>query len=99
MRQNIWAPLSVRKQPENFARWQDRDLSEHKILYLFCDGIYLRLRPEDAKPVAVLCAYGIKDDGGKVLLHLEAGDKESTVCWKSFFEDFEAKRNNLKSCL
>jgi transposase-like protein len=76
---------------KDFARWQDRDLSEHKILYLFCDGIYLRLRPEEEKPVAVLCAYGIKEDGRKVLLHLEAGDRESTVCWKSCFEDMKSR--------
>lgn len=76
---------------KDFAHWQERDLSEHKILYLFCDGIYLRLRPEDQKAVAVLCAYGIKEDGRKVLLHLEVGDKESTVCWKSFFEDMKRR--------
>jgi len=58
---------------------------------------YLRLRPEDPKAVAVLCAYGIKTDGRKVLLHLAVGDKESTVCWKSFFEDM--KRRGLKEPL
>ncbi len=31
---------------KDFERGQQRDLSEHDILYLFCDGIYLRLRPE-----------------------------------------------------
>ena len=76
---------------KDFARWQERDLSEHQILYLFCDGIYLRLRAEDEKAVAVLCAYGIKDNGSKVLLHLEVGDKESTVCWKSFFQDMKSR--------
>jgi putative transposase len=70
----------------DFELWQNRDLSEHKILYLFCDGIYLRLRPEDERATAVLCAYGIREDGRKVLLHLAVGDKESTVCWKSFFQ-------------
>ena len=76
---------------KDFARWQERDLSEHQILYLFCDGIYLRLRAEDEKAVAVLCAYGIKDNGSKVLLPLEVGDKESTVCWKSFFQDMKSR--------
>jgi len=76
---------------KDFGRWQERDLSGHKILYLFCDGLYLRLRPEDEQAVAVLCAYGIKEDGGKVLLHLAVGDKESTVCWKSFFEDMKSR--------
>ena len=52
----------------DFDRWQNRDLSDVDLLYLFCDGIYLRLRPEDPKAVAVLCACGIKTDGRKVLL-------------------------------
>lgn len=75
----------------DFDRWQNRDLSDQDILYLFCDGNYLRLRPEHRKAVAVLCAYGIKTDGQKVLLHLAVGDKESTVCWKSFFEDMKGR--------
>jgi putative transposase len=75
----------------DFERWQNRDLSEHKMLYLFCDGIYLRLRPEDQRAVVGLCAYGIREDGPKVLLHLAVGEKESTVCWKSFFEDMKQR--------
>jgi putative transposase len=80
-----------RQLSHDFERWQNRDLSEHKILYLFCDGIYLRLRPEDERAAAVLCAYGIREDGRKVLLHLVVGDKESTVCWKSFFQDMKGR--------
>jgi putative transposase len=80
-----------RQLSHDFERWQNRDLSEHRILYLFCDGIYLRLRPEDERAAAVLCAYGIREDGRKVLLHLAVGDKESTVCWKSFFQDMKGR--------
>lgn len=47
--------------------------------------------------MAVLCAYGIKADGRKVLFHLAVGDKESTVCWKGFFEDM--KQRGLKEPL
>jgi len=86
-----------RQLSQDFERWQNRDLSEHKILYLFCDGIYVRLRPEDERAAAVLCAYGIREDGQKVLLHLAVGDKESTVCWKSFFQDM--KRRGLAESL
>ena len=80
-----------RQLTHDFEGWQNRDLSEHKIFYLFCDGIYLRLRPEDDRAAAVLCAYGIREDGRKVLLHLAVGDKESTVCWKSFFQDMKQR--------
>lgn len=74
-----------------FASWQDRDLSGVNLLYLFLDGIYLKLRPEDKRAVAVLCAYGIVWDGRKVLLHLETGDKESTACWEAFLEDMKRR--------
>ena len=80
-----------------FSRWQERDLSGINLLYLFLDGIYLKLRPEDKRPVAVLCAYGIQWDGRKVLLHLETGDKESTACWEAFLE--EMKRRGLSEPL
>jgi putative transposase len=80
-----------RKLQQDFACWQERDLSEHQVLYLFCDGLYLKLRAEDEQAIAVLCAYGIRADGKKVLLHLAVGDKESTVCWKSFFEDMQGR--------
>lgn len=74
-----------------FRSWQQRDLSKLEVVYLFLDGIYLKLRPEDRKAVAVLCAYGILADGRKVLLHLEVGDKESTACWEGFLEDMKQR--------
>ncbi len=75
----------------DFERWQDRDLSDLGVMYLFLDGIYLRLRPEDKRAIAVLCAYGIRWDGKKVLLHLSIGDKESSACWEAFLEDMRQR--------
>ena len=80
-----------------FRGWQQRDLADVTLVYLFLDGIYLKLRPEDKKAIAVLCAYGIVADGRKVLLHLEIGDKESTACWEAFLEDMT--RRGLKTPL
>lgn len=85
---------SLRK---DFERWQERDLSEYDVLYVFLDGIYLKLRPEDKRKVAVLCAYGILWNGKKVLLHLALGDKESHACWEAFIEDM--KRRGLRQPL
>jgi len=75
----------------DFQRWQERDLSDQKVLYMFFDGIYMKLRPEDKRAVAVLCAYGMLWDGRKVLLHLALGDKESTACWEAFIEDMKQR--------
>ncbi len=75
----------------DFAKWQERDLSGERVLYLFLDGIYMRLRPEDKRAVAVLCAYGMLWDGRKVLLHMAVGDKESSACWEAFLEDMKSR--------
>ncbi len=79
----------------DFERWQDRDLSELQVLYLFLDGIYMKLRPEDKRKVAVLCAYGILWNGHKVLLHMAIGDKESTSCWEAFLDDMKRRGLNM----
>ena len=75
----------------DFERWQERDLSGLPTAYLFLDGIYLKLRPEDKRAVAVLCAYAILRDGRKVLLHLAIGDRESSACWEAFMEDMKRR--------
>lgn len=75
----------------DFEKWQDRSLQEHQVMYLFLDGTCLKLRPEDKKAIAVLCAYGMTWEGRKVLLHLAVGDKESTACWEAFLEDMKAR--------
>jgi transposase-like protein len=80
-----------------FEAWQNRDLSSEEIVYLFLDGLYLDLRPEDKGKIAALCAYGIRWDGKKALLHLAVGDKESAVCWEAFLEDM--KQRGLKDPL
>ena len=78
----------------DFERWQERDLSGLMPTYLFLDGIYLKLRPEDKRAVAVLCAYAILRDGRKVLLHLAIGDRESSACWEAFMEDMKRRGLN-----
>ena len=78
----------------DFARWQERSLESAQPMYLFLDGIYLKLRPEDKRAVAVLCAYAMRWDGRKVLVHLAVGDKESRACWEAFIEDMKGRGLN-----
>jgi transposase-like protein len=87
---SVIAEICQSLRPE-FRQWQERSLKSLRVVYLFLDGIYLKLRPEDRKAVAVLCAYGILADGRKVLVHLETGDKESTPCWEAFLEDMKRR--------
>jgi len=75
---------------EEYEAFATRDLSEHKLLYLFVDGVAERLRPGQRRE-AVLCAWGIDEDGRKVLIHLSPGTKEDTESCRAFFEDLKRR--------
>ena len=61
---------------EEYEAFATRGLSEHQLLYLFVDGVAERLRPGLARE-AVLCAWGIDQEGKKVLLALSPGTKRT----------------------
>lgn len=70
-----------------FAR---RDLSELDIVYLFIDGVAERLHLGQPRE-AVLAAWGIDAKGGKHLLGLLPGLKESTTACVEFLRDLGAR--------
>jgi len=76
---------------KDFDTWRKRDLSGLKVLYLFLDAIYLALRQGTKEKEGVLCAYGILENGKKVLLHLALGSRESYDAWLSFLHDMTAR--------
>lgn len=78
----------------DFDCWRKRDLSELRLTYLFLDAIYLALRQGTDEKEAVLCAYGILENGKKVLLHLALGSRESYEAWLSFLQDMVARGLN-----
>src|SRR3954449_7184408 len=73
-----------------YEAFTTRDLGEHRIVYLFVDGIAERLRAGQPRE-AVMAAWGIGEDGRKVLLHLMAGSKEDTATVRAFFQDMRAR--------
>src|SRR5215211_1900201 len=73
-----------------YEAFTTRDLAEHRVVYLFVDGIAERLRAGQPRE-AVLAAWGIGEDGRKVLLHLMAGSKEDTETVRAFFQDMRAR--------
>lgn len=74
-----------------FEGWRKRDLSDLKIAYLFLDAIYLPVRQGSTEQEGVLGAYGITEEGKKVLLHLGLGNRESYDAWLSFLHDVTAR--------
>jgi transposase-like protein len=62
---------------EDFDAWRTRSLAGYEVLYLFVDGMHLKLHPARDEKQPVLIAYAILWDGRKVLLHIDLGDRES----------------------
>jgi len=94
------APLSksavsrlVARLEESYQRWQQRDLSEEKIVYLYLDAIYLKVRSGGkVGSLPVLVALGVKATGEKLLLALAMAGAERTTAWESLLEDLGARK-------
>jgi len=72
---------------ENFEAWRKRSLAGLDLLYLFVDGMYLKLDRERDEKQPVLLAYGILWDGKKVLLHVDVGDRKRYEACLGFLRD------------
>lgn len=72
---------------EEFGAWRQRSLAEEDVVYLFLDGVYLRLRRISTETEGVLVAHGIRADGSRVILGVMLGYRESTASWKDFLQD------------
>lgn len=73
-----------------YEAFASRDLSEFQVAYLFVDGVAERLHAGLPRE-AVFCAWGITEDGQKVLLHLAPGTKEDTASCTAFFQDLKRR--------
>jgi putative transposase len=76
---------------EEYETFCARDLSEFEVIYLFVDAIYESLRLQGGPKEALLCAWGICEDGRRVLLHLALGNKESHADWLDFLRGMVAR--------
>jgi len=75
---------------QEYEAFATRDLSEFAVAYLFVDGVAERLHAGMPRE-AVLCAWGITEEGQKVLLHLAPGTKEDTASGTAFFQDLKRR--------
>ena len=72
--------------------WRNRDLSSEPIKYLFVDGVNFDMRLGDSvEKVSVLVVIGVTRLGHRLVLGLQAGDKESAVSWREFFKDLKRR--------
>jgi putative transposase len=80
---------------EAVEKWRMRDLSQESIKYLFVDGVSFPMRIDGSiERVAVLVAIGVTEEGQKLVLALQAGDKESASSWRELFKDLKSRGLN-----
>lgn len=76
-------------------KWRNRDLSQEKIKHIFVDGVIFKMRLKySVENVPVLAAIGVTEDGTKLVLGLQSGDKESATNWREFFRDLKSRGLN-----
>lgn len=75
--------------------WRMRDLSKEPIKYLFIDGVCFSMRIDGSvETVSVLVVIGVKEKGERLILALQAGDKESASNWRELFLDLKRRGLN-----
>jgi putative transposase len=73
-------------------KWRTRDLSGEPIKYIFLDGVNFDMRIDGSiEKVPVLVTIGVTETGQKLVLGLQAGDKESAPTWREFFKDLKGR--------
>jgi len=75
---------------EEYAAWNQRDLSGEHYVYVWADGIYSTLRGEDDR-LCLLVLIGVNQQGEKRLLALSDGYRESKASWLAVLQDLQAR--------
>jgi putative transposase len=74
----------------DYARWQRRDLSARRYVYVWADGIYLQARMEPAAE-CMLVVIGATPEGRKELVGFQVGVRESAQSWRELLIDLKAR--------
>src|ERR1700709_988152 len=75
----------------DFARWQRRDLSARRYVYVWADGVYLQARMEP-QAECMLVLIGATPEGKKELLGFQVGVRESTQSWRELLVEPQGTR-------
>jgi hypothetical protein len=77
--------LTVQWQADH-AAFAERDLSKLDYVYVWADGVHLRIRLGESK-ACVLVLIGVRADGTKELIAMDEGYRESGESWAAVLRD------------
>jgi putative transposase len=90
---NLSPPVIARLKADwkaDLARWQGRDLSARRYVYIWADGIHIQARMEqDAQCILVI--IGATPEGRKELIGFQIGYRESTQSWRELLVGLQAR--------
>ncbi|ULB09955.1 IS256 family transposase [Cereibacter azotoformans] len=75
---------------DDLDRWQRRDLSARRYVYVWADGVYLQARMEP-QAECMLVILGATPEGKKELVGFEVGVRESAQSWRELLVDIKAR--------
>ena len=73
-----------------YQRWQHRDLSARRYVYIWADGVYLQARMEP-EAECILVVIGATPEGKKELVGFHVGRRESSQSWRELLVDLKAR--------
>lgn len=71
-------------------RWQRRDLSARRYVYVWADGVYLQARMEP-QAECMLVMIGATPEGKKELVGFQVGVRESAQSWRELLVDLRSR--------
>jgi transposase-like protein len=75
---------------QEYDRWQRRDLSARRYVYIWADGVYLQARMEP-QAECMLVILGATPEGKKELVGFQVGLRESAQSWRELLVDIKAR--------
>jgi len=75
---------------QEYDRWQRRDLSARRYVYIWADGVYLQARMEP-QAECILVILGATPEGKKELVGFHVGMRESAQSWRELLVDIKAR--------
>ncbi len=75
---------------QEYDRWQRRDLSARRYVYIWADGVYLQARMEP-QAECMLVILGATPEGKKEIVGFQVGVRESAQSWRELLVDIKAR--------
>ena len=90
---NLSPPVIARLRSDwqaEYERWQRRDLSARRYVYVWADGVYLQARMEP-QAECMLVVIGATPEGKKELVGFQVGTRESAQSWRELLVGLRAR--------